>query len=92
MSVKQSNHKNELIYRAVFVVAIIEPLCALPQLYEIYTSRSAGSVSLLSWILFTFTGIIWLLYGLSIKDKPLTITSAMNVAVELMVIVAILIY
>jgi len=90
MSVKQKN--NKLIYRAVFVVAIIEPLCALPQLYEIYTNRSAGSVSLLSWILFTFTGIIWLLYGMSIKDKPLTITSAMNVAVELLVIAAILIY
>jgi len=92
MGIAAKGNKRTLIYKTVFIVAIVEPLVALPQLYEIYANKSAGSVSLLSWTLYTFTGAIWLLYGISIKDKPLIITSSLNVAAELAVVAAILVY
>lgn len=78
--------------RLALVVAIIEPLSTVPQIVEIYQSENAESISLLSWLLFMAASLIWLAYGLKIKNPPLIASSVLWVITELTLIVGIIIY
>ncbi|MBI2009314.1 hypothetical protein HYS84_02790 [Candidatus Saccharibacteria bacterium] len=57
------------VKRGVLVVAVAEPLSTFPQIYEIWIRHKSEGVSVLSWSLFAIAALIWLLYGLKIKDK-----------------------
>lgn len=76
----------------VLVVAIIEPLSTLPQIIEVFASQDARSLSLLSWILFMSASLIWLVYGIKIKNQPLIASSVLWVGTELLLITGIVVY
>ena len=71
-------------------VAIIEPLSTVPQIVEIYTTKNVESLSLLSWLLFMVASVIWLVYGIKIKNVPLIASSIMWVSTEVLLIVGII--
>jgi uncharacterized protein with PQ loop repeat len=85
---KESTRLSQII----LIVAIVEPLIALPQIYEIYAKQDAGSVSFLTWFLYAFTGVIWLYYGLKINNRPLIITSILNIIMEVILVIGIVLY
>ena len=78
------------VKRGVLVVAVAEPLSALPQIYEIWIKHQSEGVSALSWSLFAIAALIWLLYGLKIKDKPVIISSALWIITEIAVVLGVL--
>ncbi len=78
--------------KLVLAMAIIEPLMTLPQVYEIWIRKQAEGVSLLTWSFYIFAAIIWLLYGLKIKDRPLIIASTLWIIVELIVVIGLVAY
>lgn len=88
------NTKNLATNRAFDVVllwiAVIEPLSTLPQIITLYKTQDAGSLSLLSWVLFMAASITWLIYGIRIKSTPLIASSVVWVATELMLIAGII--
>ena len=88
-----SKPKNaSLLEKLVLAVAIVEPLSTVPQIIEIYQSKNAEAISLLSWLLFMGTSLIWLAYGIKIKNLPLIASSIMWVLTELILVVGIVIY
>ena len=76
----------------VLAVAIVEPLSTVPQIVEVYQSQSAESLSLLSWLLFMAASVIWLVYGIRIKNAPLIASSVLWVSTELLLIGGIITY
>ena len=81
-----------MLGRLVLAVAIAEPLSTIPQIIDLYSSKDAHGLSLLSWFLFFIGASIWLAYGVKIKNIPLIISSFLWVTTELILIVGILIY
>jgi len=84
--------QKQLIRRTVLVVAIIEPLMTLPQIYEVWIKQQAEGVSSLTWGLYIVAGFIWLLYGIQLKDKPLIISSSLWIVTEAIVVVGVILY
>lgn len=78
------------VKRGVLVVAVAEPLSTFPQIYEIWIRHKSEGVSVLSWSLFAIAALIWLLYGLKIKDKPVIISSALWIITEIAVVLGVL--
>ncbi len=64
---------------AMSFVAVLSPLSMTPQIYQIYQYKNADGVSLATWIISIATSLIWLLYGLHHKDKPIIFNSTMGV-------------
>ncbi len=84
--------QKRLIKRSVLAIAVIEPLMTLPQVYEIYVLKSAEGVSSLTWGLYLIAAVIWLLYGLQLKDKPIIISSVLWLFFEAAVVIGTLMY
>jgi MtN3 and saliva related transmembrane protein len=76
----------------VTIVAIAEPFVAVPQIIEIFKNKDAKSVSLITWFFYTITTMIWLIYGISIKSKPLIITSILALIIDVILIISVLIF
>ena len=81
-----------LIDKLVYVVGIAGPVMTLPQVTKIWLNKNAAGISLPTWITYAAASLIWTVYGVIHKDKPITISSLMFVVVNLLVVVGALIY
>ena len=84
--------QKSLIKRSVLAIAVIEPLMTLPQVYEIWVVKNAEGVSSLTWGLYLIAAVIWLLYGLQLKDKPIIISSILWLFFESAVVIGTIVY
>lgn len=92
--IKHPIHKKPVstFEKFVLLIAIIEPLSTLPQIFDLYTSKDASSLSLLSWVLFAGASVVWLVYGLKIKSRPLIASSLLWITTELILMAGIVLY
>ena len=91
---KHLSKKQEItiVDRLMNVVAVIHPLTAVPQVYQIYTTHNVEGVSLWTWLGFMLLGLVFLLYGLLHKIKPFILTQILWFIVDFLVVVGVLIY
>ena len=78
--------------KIIFVVAIWIPLMTIPQVFQIWTNRSAQDVSIITWGAFLVSAVIWLVYGTIHRDKPLMVNGFLWVILEVLVIIGIFLY
>ncbi len=78
--------------RLLLFVAIIAPFTNIPQFYNIVAERSAGGVSLVTWVLYSIITIPWLAYGILHREKPILVSSVLWLVSDLAVIAALLFY
>jgi uncharacterized protein with PQ loop repeat len=79
--------RDAMIGRLVYVAAFIGPLTIIPQVAEIwFVDRSAKGVSLITWLSFSLLSLVWLVYGLSRRDRPLIISNSLWLLGELIVV------
>jgi uncharacterized protein with PQ loop repeat len=74
------------------VAGILQPLITLPQIIQIYSSQSATDVSLLTWTGYLIFGIIFLIYGIVYRLKPIWIGQIIWVTMQLITVTGIIIY
>lgn len=71
--------------KLTFVVGVIGPFTVLPQIYTIYSTKSAAGVSSTTWALIFVVTFPWVLYGLAHKEKNIIVSfilwEVMNAAV-----------
>lgn len=67
--------------------AILSSITFIPQVYKTWESKSAGDLSMGMMLIVFFSTIIWLIYGFSLKLKPVIICNAI-----IMILSALLIY
>ena len=86
------SHYIKFLDKLTFVVGVIGPFTVLPQIYSIYTTRSAAGVSLATWALIFIVTFPWILYGIAHKDKSIITSFILWEVVNLAVVVGVLIY
>lgn len=60
--------------RLTLIAGLIGPFTVLPQIYQIFSTKSAAGVSPLTWGLIFVVTFPWILYGLARKDKTIMIS------------------
>jgi len=88
----KKQRKPKFIDRLVYVAAIVEPLCSLPQAYAVWSTRSAGSVSILSWLGFVVMGAIWVWYAIVNREKIVLIYQGMFFIIDSVVLVGAIVF
>ncbi|MDP3966138.1 MAG: SemiSWEET family transporter [archaeon] len=86
------NKKIRVLDKIIYIVGIIGPAMLLPQVIKIFTSKNAEGVSFFSYAFLAIFSIIWLLYGIVHKEKPIIITNALWIVFHLLVAIGVLIY
>ncbi len=84
--------KPKLVDRLTFIVAVIEPVITLPQVYVIFRDKTATGVSLSTWVGYEILTVIWLWYGLEHKDKMIILYQGLFMIVQTGVIVGGILY
>lgn len=85
--VVKKQQKPKFINRLVYVAAIVEPLCSLPQAYAVWSTRSAGSISILAWLGFVIMSLIWIWYAIANRERIILIYQAMFFVIDSSVLV-----
>jgi len=76
----------------IYIVAVLGPLIAIPQVLKIWQVQDASGVSLITWIGYLLGGFFWLSYGILHKEKPIIITNALWIFVQAFIIIGIIRY
>jgi uncharacterized protein with PQ loop repeat len=75
-----------------YIVSILSLLFTADQIRIIWVEHDARGVSFLSWLFYTISAFVWLVYGLMHKDKVLIITNFLWVAFAFAVVIGIVVY
>ncbi len=93
MPKKQTKKKNKFfVDKIILAVAIIEPLCTIPQIYEIASSRNASSISITTWLGFNILTLIWVWYAVKHKEKMIFIYQSLFFILNSILIILAIIY
>ena len=81
-----------ILEKATLISAFVEPAISLPQVWQVFRTRSAEDISLISWVGWQAVSVLWLMYGFHKKDKPIIIYHGLFIVVQTAVIVGKIIY
>lgn len=68
-----------------YVVGIGGNIAVIPQIIKAWESDAPG-LAVTTWILFSLIGLLWLVYALMHKQKPLIVAQIANLTCNLMVV------
>lgn len=77
--------KTKAVDALAYFIGIFGNIAVIPQIIEAWQSSTPG-LAILTWILFTFFGVIWLLYAIMHKSKPLIIANAIGICCNILVV------
>lgn len=86
---KRTKQKSKALEQAMLIVAVVEPLMTIPQIIDIYGHPGDNRVSVLTWLLYAVASLMWLVYGLYNRNKPLILTGILWLVMEVLVIAGI---
>lgn len=78
--------------KLTFIVGVIGPFTVLPQIYTIFSTKSAVGVSLATWLLIFIVTFPWILYGMAHKEKSIIVSFILWEVVNLTVVIGVLLY
>lgn len=78
--------------KLTFIVGVIGPFTVLPQIYSIFSTKSAAGVSLVTWTLIFIVTFPWILYGVAHKEKNIIVSFILWEVVNLTVVIGVLLY
>ncbi len=76
-SYPSENPKIKFLDKLLLVIAVIGPLVTIPQIIEIFETQDASNLSPLTWGMYCVFNILWFIYGIVHKEKPIMITYAL---------------
>lgn len=74
--------------KVIVILGLVNVAATLPQLYEMWSSKDAGGVSIITWSYYVVFTAILLVYSFSIKSKPMIIMYTGNTIVYTLVLVS----
>ena len=89
---KQKSSYIVFLDKLTFVVGVIGPFTVLPQIYTIFSTKSAAGVSIATWALIFIVTFPWILYGIAHKDKSIIVSFILWEVVNLTVVIGVLLY
>jgi len=85
---KKIPKKKSEIDRLIYFAVVIGPLLTLPQVYSIWVQGQKG-VSIISWVAYLIASVIWLIYGIKHKDKPIITVEVAWIILEILIIIGV---
>lgn len=79
-----------LIDKVIYLVGVFGVAVYIPQLLKIWTEKNVSGLSLLSWMGITTGSVIWLLYGIAHKQKPIIIINFFLTIIQLSIVAGII--
>ena len=89
---KKTGQKNDFLDVLLYFFVFTTPLFELPQAYLIYNNKNADGVSALTWSYFAVSSVVWLIYGLRRKLKPVILACSFYLIIETIIVIGILKY
>lgn len=94
---KKINEEKPTKYRKtldklVYIVGMVGPFILIPQIWRVYSTQDASSLSLLTWGIGIIPNFIWVLYGIEHKEKAITILNILWVTAYILMTIGILLY
>lgn len=90
--VKHNNRFIKFIDGAVYIVGTFGACMTIPQIYSLYSSKSAESLSFFSWCGFLCAALFWFIYGLTHKSRPIVFINSLWIIFDILMIIGITIY
>jgi uncharacterized protein with PQ loop repeat len=75
--------------KMIYVVGIMGPIMAIPQLFMIWVEKNTLGVSPITWSAFLVIGIFWLSYGVVHKAKPIITTYIGWIIMDTLIVIGI---
>ncbi|MFA5942604.1 MAG: SemiSWEET family transporter [Candidatus Paceibacterota bacterium] len=76
----------------MYGVGILAPLALVPQILQIYSSRSAAGISFLTWSLLAGINVLWATYGAVHKDRHIFFANILMMFFNLAVVIGVVLY
>lgn len=89
---KKKGNTQKVLDKLVYFAGIAGPVMTLPQVFKIWTEKSAAGVALETWLTYLFLSMIWVSYGLLHKERPLVIMHSSYFVINVFIIVGVALY
>jgi|SRR3989338_2320101 len=76
----------------MYGVAFFAPFALVPQILQLYTTKSAEGLSLPTWLLFIVIHILWGTYGAVHNDKHILFASILMALFNGVIVIGVLLY
>ena len=78
--------------RLVFAAGIATPVFTLPQVFTIWYTKNAAGVSVVAWSAYLVIALIFSIYGILLKEKPILVMYSSMVVLEVLIVVGAVMY
>ena len=78
--------------RMMIFIGMMGPIMAIPQLFAIWVDKTASGVSPITWSAFLVLAVVWLIYGLMHKAKPIITTYTAWIIMNSLIVTGVLLY
>ncbi len=78
--------------RTMVFIATAGPIATLPQVFDVFYTKSVAGLSLTTWSLWTILSVVWLMYGILHKEPPIIVSNILYIILQGLVVAAIVIY
>lgn len=85
-----SNKFKRLLDKVVYFTGIFSVMMAIPQVLHIWIKQNAGGLSLITWATFMVNAVIWSIYGIFHKEKPIIIMYISYFIIDTLIVIGIL--
>ena len=69
------------------VVGTIGAMAGVPQIIKIHKRKSAGDISVLTYLIAVTAGFVWILYGLELGNFAMILSSTLGVVTSVVILV-----
>lgn len=76
----------------IYFSGMLGPILTVPQIMKIFSTQSAAGNSIITWASYLFGSIIFLIYAIVHKAKPLIVIYSSWILANIAVVIGILIY
>lgn len=78
--------------RLIYAMGVAVPVFTIPQALEIWVNRSAVGVSYITWVVYLVNSIIWTVYGIAHREKPIVFTFAFIAVLNIVIVSGIILF
>lgn len=89
---EKKKRPRKIIDGTMTLIGGIASVSSVPQILKIWSTGNISGISLTTQLLALGAVMSWFMYGIYLKNKPLTITSGLSILVLGTVVVQILVY
>lgn len=68
------------------IIIFLDLASKLPQIYKLYNYKNADSISVISYIAWNFSSLLYIIYCVSIKELPLLLETALNLTLNTIIL------